>query len=114
MAAQTFLDAVTAYDKEKVADLIEYPLAIAYDDYKYVDEIKNREEFIAAFDGIFNPDFVRDLKSASLEENMGIHYRNELSLLVKNGWIVFYPNGKIHYISPSSIWWEVEYELSDL
>jgi len=110
LAAQTFLDAVTAYDKEKVADLMEYPLSIEYEGYQYLDYAENREEFIAAYDGIFTHNLVEELRNASLEENMGIHNRSILSILVKDGFFIFYPNGKIHYISNSTFWWKNENE----
>jgi hypothetical protein len=107
-AAQAFLDAVASYDKEKVADLMEYPLTVYYEGYEYPDTLNTREEFLAAYDSIFTHDLVEEFKQATLQENMGIHVSSALSILVKDGLIVFYPNGKISEISNSSYWWKNE------
>lgn len=107
---QKFLDAVIIYDKNAVADLIEYPIALSYEDYYYPFYAKNEEEFLAAYDGIFTQDIVNEFKSASLDENMKISFINSFSLKVEDCAIFFSPNGKIHQIAKMSFAWEQDFE----
>jgi hypothetical protein len=101
-AAQNFIDAVTAYDKVKVADMIVYPLSLDYKGYFNESYAYSKEEFIAVYDEIFTQDFVNEIKHATIEANMGNHYIINLSLNLENGDIFFSPDGKIQGITWTS------------
>jgi hypothetical protein len=98
-SAQNFIDAVTAYDKVKVAEMIDYPISLDYKDDFTETYAYSKEEFIAVYDEIFTRDFVNEIKNATIAENMGNHYIISLSLSLENGDIYFSPDGKIHGIT---------------
>lgn len=108
--AQLFLDAVIAYDKNAIANLIEFPSTLYFEGDQYVTYINNKEEFLASYDRVFTHDLIEELKNASVSENMGIHDRGALNLIVKDCAIFFYPNGKIEGISKTSYWWKIDNE----
>ena len=108
--AQAFLDAVIVNDKNAVADLIEYPIALYYEDYYYPSYANTKEEFLTSYDGIFTHAVVDEFKNASLDENMEISFINSFSLKVEDCAIFFSPNGKILQIAKMSFAWEQDYE----
>ena len=107
-AAQIFIDAIASGDRKKVASLLEYPFAIDRGKKYYPDYANNEEEFLSVYGELFTPDIVKEISNATLEENMGIHSSDDISLLFPDCIISFYPDGKIGYISISSIWWKTE------
>jgi hypothetical protein len=105
-AAQDFLNAVTKYDKEKIATLMEYPLALDYKMSPYMLYADNKEEFLAVYDELFIHDLIEEFKNASIKENMGINSSGDIWLTVHDCYIFFHPDGKIYEISRSSNMWD--------
>jgi hypothetical protein len=109
-AAQAFIDAVVAGDRKLVASMMEYPLAIDRDTQRWVLYAKDQDEFLSVYGELFSPDVVKEFANATLDQNMGIHERS-ISLLLPDCLIVFHPDGKIHEISKSNIWWNTQSQM---
>ena len=95
-SVQIFLDAVKAHDKEKVADLIEYPLAISYKGNEEPVFIENREAFLVVYDGFFTHDVVEEFNNATVQNNTGqITDLNYMGIHVESCDVYFHPDGRI-------------------
>lgn len=102
-AAQTFLDAVKAGDKETISNMIDYPLAYCIDPNRNISYANNKIEFLSIYSKILKEDFVKELSEATIEKNFG-PYTNSIALIVKDYAVFFYPDGSISEISAWSGW----------
>lgn len=104
-AAQKLINAVSSGEKNTVAEMIDYPLALEKSDSEYLSYIKTKEEFIDIYDQIFTDQLVREFSSTVVEQDMGIIAGYSLALVLPDCAIFFYPDGRISEISVSSYWW---------
>jgi hypothetical protein len=108
ISAQTFLKAVQSDDRKTIINMLDFPVTIDRDTYKWPTYAKNETDFLSVYGEIFTKKILDEIFNASLAGNMGIHANNKISLLLPDCLIYFHPDGKIYQISLSSIWWETE------
>ncbi|MEA5078614.1 MAG: hypothetical protein VB013_08595 [Anaerolineaceae bacterium] len=97
-AAQEFLDAVKADDREKVSELLEYPFSYDIQMKLYPLEAENKEELFKVYGWVFSPGLRNELATATVENNLEIFY-SSIAIVVDDCEIFIRPNGKIYHIS---------------
>jgi hypothetical protein len=97
-AAQEFLDAVKADDREKVSELLEYPFSYEIQMNPYYRHAKDEDQFFSVYGWIFSPGFQKELADATVEKNLGLSGFS-VRIHVDGGDVYFRPNGKISAIS---------------
>jgi hypothetical protein len=98
-AAQTFLDIVNSGDRKAVANLMLYPLTINDSSEYYGLTAKNQDDFLSVYGEVFTPQVIREFKSATVSQNMGVHFGGMISLVVPHCAVLFYPDGNIYAIT---------------
>lgn len=109
-AAQKLINAVSSGDKNTVAEMIDYPVALGKSGAEYLIQIETKDEFIEMYDQVFTNQLVNDFSYAVVEQNMGLFGGYSLALILPDCAVFFYPDGRISEISVSNYWWDAKDE----
>jgi len=103
-AAQALIDAVNSGDRNTVAGMIDYPIPLDIETEEFIITAKDQADFLSVYGEIFTPLVLQEFKTATVEQNMGLHLSGMISLYLPDIVVKFYPDGKLSQISKSAYW----------